>query len=59
MGIAKRARETEIWVYRTYHSPASYDISTRKSRPLESVIVEDAIKEAMLADTERFLQSEE
>jgi len=57
--IAKRAKKTEIWLARRGHSPASYDIKSKQSRPVESVIVEQGIKEALLADTKCFLESEE
>lgn len=59
MWLAKRAQKTEIWMQRDYHSPTSFKITTKKSRPLNSVIVEDKIRDALLADTKRFLQSEE
>ena len=59
MWLAKRAQKTEIWMHISRHSPASFDIATRKSRPLNSVIIEAGIKDELLADTKRFLQSEE
>jgi len=40
-------------------APPCFDITTKNSRPLESVIIERGIKESLLADTKQFLQSEE
>lgn len=57
--LTKRAQKTEIWLNKSGHSPACFDIATKKSRPLESVIIEHGIKEALLSDTKRFLKSEE
>jgi len=57
--LTKRAQKTEIWLNKSGHSPPCFDIATKKSRPLESVIIEHGIKDSLLADTKRFLQSEE
>lgn len=57
--LAKRALKTEIWMCKTNHSPACFDITTKKSRPLDSVIIENGIKESLLEDAQHFLRSEE
>lgn len=57
--VAKRALKTEIWLVKTRHSPTCFDITSKKSRPLDSVIVEGGIKEELLADMTHFLDSEE
>ena len=54
----KRAKKTEIWMYKRHHSPTSFDVATRPSRPLSSVIVEGNTKEMLREDCIRFLNAE-
>jgi hypothetical protein len=57
--LAKRSETTEIWTHIPHHSPSEFNVTTRKSRPLSSVIVENGIKETLLEDATQFLDGEQ
>ncbi|KAG7369955.1 AAA+ family ATPase [Nitzschia inconspicua] len=59
MWLEKRSKKTEIWTFKRDHYPQTFDVKTRPSRPLSSVIVEGNIKEMICEDAIRFLNSEQ
>ena len=56
--LEKRAEKTEIWLYKRNYE-AEFDIITRPSRPLSSVIVEGNTKDLLREDCIRFLNNEQ
>jgi mitochondrial chaperone BCS1 len=58
MWLEKRAKKTEILTYKPDFHHQTFDVKTRPSRPLSSIIVEGNIKDMIKDDSIRFLNSE-
>ncbi|KAL9189598.1 hypothetical protein ACHAXT_009273 [Thalassiosira profunda] len=56
--LAKRSRKTEIWINQDNYGGGGFQVVTRPSRPLSSVIIDASTKEDVRADAIRFLESE-
>lgn len=58
LALAKRAEKTEIWIYKRQFASNPFNIVSRPSRPLSTVIIDKGIKEELTADIKQFLNSE-
>ena len=60
--VAKQAEQTSVWIYDDrdgqQYRRSTFRVLTKPSRPMSTVIVERGEKEKLLADAERFLESE-